>query len=95
MVAIPKIKSTYALDQETVQRLEHLARRWGVSKSEVLRRAIRAAASESSEVATDAVSALDELQRSLRVSRAKAQAWAGRSRAERRAAAAHRERNPG
>jgi predicted DNA-binding protein len=62
MVAVPKIKSTYALDQETVQRLEHLARRWGVSKSEVLRRAIRAAASESSEVATDAVSALDELQ---------------------------------
>jgi predicted transcriptional regulator len=95
MVAVPKIKSTYALDPETVQRLEHMARRWGVSKSEVLRRAIRAAASESSEVATDAVSALDELQRSLRVSRAKAQAWAGRSRAERRAAAAHRERNAG
>jgi hypothetical protein len=91
IVARPKIKSTYALDQETVQRLERMARRWGVSKSEVLRRAIHAAARESSAVGTDAVSALDELQRSLRVSRAKAQAWAERRRAERRAGAARHE----
>ncbi len=91
-VAVPKIRSTYALDPETVQRLEQLARRWGVSKLEVLRRAICAAASASSEVAPDAVSALDELQRALRVSRAKAQTSAARCRAERRAAAARRER---
>jgi hypothetical protein len=95
MVAIPKIKSTYALDLETVSRLEEMARRWGVSKSEVLRRAVRAAAGQSSPAAADAVSALDELQRSLRLSRAKAQAWGRRSRAERRAAAARRERSAG
>ena len=43
-MAIPKIKSTYSLDVETVRTLESLARRWDVSKSEVLRRAIRSAA---------------------------------------------------
>ncbi|HYL22689.1 MAG TPA: ribbon-helix-helix protein, CopG family [Gemmatimonadales bacterium] len=91
-MAIPKIKSTYALDQETVQRLEHMARRWGVSKSEALRRAIRAAALESSGATTDSTRALDELQRSLRLSRANARVWAGRSRGERRAAAARHER---
>ena len=95
MVAIPKIKSTYTLDVETVHRLEQMAQRWGVSKSEVLRRAVRAAASESGPAAADAVSALDELQQSLRVSRAKAQAWARRNRAERRATAARHERSVG
>ena len=43
-MAIPKIKSTYSLDVETVRTLESLARRWNVSKTEVVRRAIRAAA---------------------------------------------------
>jgi predicted DNA-binding protein len=87
MVTIRKIKSTYALDQETGQRLEELARGWGVSKAEVLRRAVRAAVRDSSPRVTDTVSALDELQRLLRVSRARARAWARRNRAARRAAA--------
>jgi Ribbon-helix-helix protein, copG family len=95
MVAIRKIKSTYALDVETVSRLEEMARRWGVSKSEVLRRAVRAAAGESRPAATDAVSALDELQRSLPLSRAQAHAWAQRSRAERHAAVPRRRRSRG
>ena len=38
-MAIPKIKATYSLDVETVRMLVHMARRWGVSKSEALRRA--------------------------------------------------------
>ena len=47
-MAVTTIKSTYSLDVETVRTLESLARRWNVSKSEVLRRAIRAAAGENS-----------------------------------------------
>jgi hypothetical protein len=38
------VKATYSLDPGTVCRLEEIARHWGVSKSEALRRAIRAAA---------------------------------------------------
>ena len=47
-MAITTIKSTYSLDVETVRMLESLARRWNVSKSEVLRRAIRSAARDES-----------------------------------------------
>ena len=49
-MAIPKIKSTYSLDVETARTLEALAQRWNVPKTEVLRRAIRAAAQEESPV---------------------------------------------
>lgn len=44
-MAIPKIKATYSLDPETIALLERVSRRWGVSKSEALRRAIQALAS--------------------------------------------------
>lgn len=37
------IRTTVAFDPATVQRLERLAKRWGVSKSETLRRALEAA----------------------------------------------------
>jgi len=43
-MAVTTIKSTYALDVETVRELEEMARAWKVSKSEALRRAIRSAA---------------------------------------------------
>lgn len=43
-MAIPRIKGTYTLDAETVRVLNSLAKRWGTSKSDVRRRAIRAAA---------------------------------------------------
>ena len=42
-MATPTIKSTYSLDVESVRALDDLARRWQVSKSEALRRAIRRA----------------------------------------------------
>jgi Ribbon-helix-helix protein, copG family. len=90
-MAIPTIKSTYSLDLETVQALEELARRWGVSKSEALRRAIRAAAGEERRNESDALKALDELQQSLILSPGKGRAWASHVRAERKAASARRE----
>jgi len=86
------IKTTYALDVETVRALDQLARRWNVSKSEALRRAIRASASSSpSPEAAESVRALDLLQRALRLRPADAVRWASAARAERRAASRRRE----
>ena len=42
-MAITTIKSTYSLDVESVRTLKALAERWNVSKSEVIRRALRTA----------------------------------------------------
>jgi hypothetical protein len=91
-MASPSVKSTYSLDIETVALLERTAKQWQVSKSEALRRAIRTAAADAA-VDTDRVlRALDDLQRSLRLTPAKAAGWAKRSRAERRASSARSER---
>jgi hypothetical protein len=90
-MATPTVRSTYVMDVDTMQALERIARRWRVSKSEALRRAIRAAAASSSSSGPPALRALDELQRSLRLTPARARAWASRARAERRAASARSE----
>lgn len=83
------IRTTYALDEETVRRLESLARQWNVSKSEALRRAIRAA--DAGPAATDArLKALDELQASMQLTREGAQAWVREVRAERRRSTSRR-----
>ena len=85
-MAVTSIKSTYALDVESVRALARMARGWKVSNSEALRRAIRAVASDHP-VADDPVVALDAVQQALRLSRAKAAGWVGQVRAERRASA--------
>ncbi len=79
------IKATYSLDIESVRALEELARRWGVAKSEALRRAIRAAVDAGVGEESDALRALDKLQEALALSRADAKDWAHRVRVERRA----------
>ncbi len=84
-MAITTIRSTYALDVETVRSLERIAARWRVSKSEALRRAIRAAAGAQPNTGREALDALDRLQHSLRLSPPRGRAWARRARAERRA----------
>jgi hypothetical protein len=85
-MATTTIRSTYALDVETVRTLERIAARWQVSKSEALRRAIRAAAAEQPETARNALDALDRLQKSVSLTPARARMWARQVRAERRAA---------
>ncbi len=85
------VRSTYALDVESVRVLERMARRLGISKSEALRRAIHGAAGEVPSGAADTVAALDDLQRSLHLTRSKADAWARRVRSERRAGSSRRE----
>ncbi len=75
------IKST--LDVETVRALETLAQRWGVSKSEVVRRAIRMAANKDSRNSSTALNALDQLQTSLRERNLDIMEWVRDLKAER------------
>jgi predicted transcriptional regulator len=70
-MAATVIRTTYAFDEETVRRLEGLARQWNVSKSEALRRAIRAADTTST-TPDDRLRALDELQASMHLTRRRA-----------------------
>jgi hypothetical protein len=58
-----------------VQALERLAHRWNVSKSEALRRAIRAAESVQPESASTRLQAFERLQRTLALTPATARAW--------------------
>jgi hypothetical protein len=67
-MAITSIRTTYALDLETVRALEKMAQRWDVSKSEALRRAIRLAADQDLPGSTGALAALDALQDALGLS---------------------------
>ena len=83
-MATTTVKATYSLDPGTVCRLEEIARHWGVSKSEALRRAIRAA--DAAEGPGEPLAALDALQRGAALSPATARAWAAEARKERRAA---------
>src|SRR3989442_12468821 len=79
-MAMTTIRSTYALDVETMQVLKRIAHKWKLSKPEALRRAIRAAEGRKSRAPNDALRALDRLQRSLRLTPAKAKAWARQAR---------------
>ena len=85
-MATVTIKSTYSLDVESVRALEDLARRWGVSKSEALRRSIRSEAGRQPAMGKDALAALDQLQASLRARKIDLARWARDLRSERRAA---------
>lgn len=80
------IESTYSLDVESERALEHLARRWRVSKSEALRRAIRGEAARGPDRRRDALAALDELQASLRSRNVDVEEWAREVEAGRRRA---------
>lgn len=89
-MASTTIKSTYSLDVETVRALEAMAKRWKVSKSEALRRAIRSAAGRPHENAS--LRALDRVQERLNLSAAERRRWEHESLAERRAASERRGR---
>lgn len=83
-MAVTSIKSTYSLDVESVRMLEALARNWKVSKSEVLRRALRIAVREGGP-GKAATSSLDQLQASLRERKVNLTRWAADVKHERRA----------
>lgn len=79
------IKATYALDPESVAALEGIARRWRVSKSEALRRAIHAASTNQRMTPSPALAALDKLQATTSLDEAGADRWADQVRSERQA----------
>ena len=83
-MASQTVKTTYALDVETVRRLEDLARRWNVSKSEALRRAIRASSVQAPTEELSPAQALERLQRTLRLTPRSAIGWAAAALAGRR-----------
>lgn len=85
-MAVTTIKSTYSLDVESVRALEALARSWNVSKSEVLRRAIRLAVREGGPGKGAALGALDRLQASLRERKVDVTRWSRNLKNERRTA---------
>jgi hypothetical protein len=82
-MATHTVKTTYALDVETVRTLDDLARRWNVSKSEALRRAIRASSAQAPAEALTPLQALDRLQRSLGLTPRSSARWAAAARRER------------
>ncbi len=84
-MATPTVKSTYSLDLDTVQSLERLARQWGISKSEAIRRAVKTAAASVPDERAEALAALDRLQQAVAKSGIDVKAWARNVRAERKA----------
>ena len=48
------IRATYALDEQTDQRIKQLAKTWRVSQAEVIRRSVQTAAEQSRETLTPA-----------------------------------------
>lgn len=82
-MATSSIKSTYSLDPGTVRDLERLALRFGTSKSEVLRRAVRALAQQEPNPATQSLEALNKLQSRAALSEKTIEEWALRVRHER------------
>jgi hypothetical protein len=91
VMARTSIKSTYALDVDTIRKLERVAARWRVSKSEVLRRAIEVVAREQGEGTPAPLEALDELQKSLKLTAHQVGKWSLEVRQERVKSSARRE----
>jgi predicted transcriptional regulator len=89
LMASTMVRTTYALDEETIRRLDSLARQWNVSKSEALRRAIRTADANAGSP-DDRLKALDELQASMRLTRTRAQTLVRELREQRRRSTARR-----
>lgn len=83
-MAIPSIKATYTIDVETKRALDELAKRWEVSRSEALRRAVRQASGTSA--ASSRLAAFEALQQRVTLSRVQAERWATRQRSDRRRA---------
>jgi Ribbon-helix-helix protein, copG family len=90
-MAVPMIKSTYSLDLDTVRKVERLAARWKVSKSEVLRRAVAVAAKEEAPADLTPLEALRKLQDHLKLTPQQAREWEAEVRRERRAPVRNRE----
>ena len=81
-MAKKSVRTTYSLDLETVGMLEELADRWGVSKREALRHAIRLAGLRQSTTSSP-LEAFRALQSGMKLSEAQASKWNRKIRQER------------
>ena len=77
------IKATYSLAPEVVEQLEDLSKRWGVSRSQALTRAICTAAEE--EAGGNPLASLEALQAAVELNAEEARAWMDTARQERMA----------
>lgn len=57
------VRATYALDEQTAQRIRHLARIWGVSQAEVIRLSVSHAAAQQLEAAPSPAEVVAHYQR--------------------------------
>lgn len=89
-MAIPKIKATYSLEPDVIRDLESIARKWQVSKSEAVSRAIRQANESKGEV-SGALDALDKLQQIVAEKHVDAERWGREIRDERAASESERD----
>jgi hypothetical protein len=92
-MATMTIKTTYALDVETMRILDDLARVKGISRSAALRDAIRCAAALEPAAGNPGLEALDRLQATAAPKRNALRAWKVTAHEERRAASAKREKS--
>lgn len=89
-MATTTIRSTYSLDLDTFQRLEHLAAVWNTSKSGALRQAIRVASEQTQESGHAKLGALKQLQRRLALDADGVATWCQGVADERRHTSAYR-----
>ena len=68
-------KATYSLDAASLERLNWLSKRWQVSKTEVLRRALTTAAEGEGPSAADRIAALHKLQQWAKDKNIDFEAW--------------------
>jgi DNA repair photolyase len=68
-------KGTYSLDPGSLEKLNRLSRRWQVSKTEVLRRALSQAAEKAAPSPVERVAALRTLQRWAKEKRIDLKKW--------------------
>jgi hypothetical protein len=96
-MASAMIKSTYSLDPATVRKVERLAERWKVSKSEAVRRVVTEAKEEQSATVKpeptiqQRLDALTKLQEHMKLTRKQAREWEAEVKRERRASYQNRE----
>ena len=69
---IAKHRTSFALDEDTIDRLRRLARRWRVSQAEVVRRAVRIAEDHANDQAHSVAERLDAYRAARRLNAAEA-----------------------
>ena len=78
------VKATYSLDPETVRLLERMARKWNVSKSEALRRAIHLGSAAMPPETEAPLAAFDRMRASTMLREPQVRRWLQDIKAERK-----------